>query len=128
MTMRKRGAAQYAKLEMRRRHTLIGFMMEHKGDADGMICGTSGNYIAIGPILLGCATPAYILTSSATVWRIVNMTALCVVNATAQQQRTCASSVLFFFLRFRAGAGRALRAVVHAMPLKVVANELANDL
>ena len=31
---------QYAKLEMRRRHTLIGAMMIHKGDADGMICGT----------------------------------------------------------------------------------------
>jgi malate dehydrogenase (oxaloacetate-decarboxylating)(NADP+) len=33
---------QYAKLEMRRRHTLIGAMMIHKGDADGMICGTYG--------------------------------------------------------------------------------------
>ena len=31
-----------AKLEMRRRHTLIGAMMIHKGDADGMICGTYG--------------------------------------------------------------------------------------
>ena len=27
---------------MRRRHTLIGAMMIHKGDADGMICGTFG--------------------------------------------------------------------------------------
>jgi malate dehydrogenase (oxaloacetate-decarboxylating)(NADP+) len=33
---------QYAKLEMRRRHTLIGAMAIHKGDADGMICGTFG--------------------------------------------------------------------------------------
>jgi len=41
----KRGGVteQYAKLEMRRRHTLIGAMMIHKGDADGMICGTFGN-------------------------------------------------------------------------------------
>ena len=42
MTVRKGGTQQYAKLEMRRRHTLIGAMMIHKGDADGMICGTYG--------------------------------------------------------------------------------------
>jgi malate dehydrogenase (oxaloacetate-decarboxylating)(NADP+) len=40
MTCRKGVTEQYAKLEMRRRHTLIGSMMVHKGDADGMICGT----------------------------------------------------------------------------------------
>ena len=32
----------YAKLEMRRRHTLIGAMMVQQGDADGLICGTYG--------------------------------------------------------------------------------------
>ena len=37
---------------------------------------TAGNGIAIGPILLGCAKPVHILTPSATVRRIVNMTAL----------------------------------------------------
>jgi malate dehydrogenase (oxaloacetate-decarboxylating)(NADP+) len=42
MTMRKGITMEYAKLEMRRRHTLIGAMMIHKGDADGMICGTFG--------------------------------------------------------------------------------------
>jgi malate dehydrogenase (oxaloacetate-decarboxylating)(NADP+) len=42
MTIRKGMSQQYAKLEMRRRHTLIGSMMVHKGDADGMICGTYG--------------------------------------------------------------------------------------
>jgi malate dehydrogenase (oxaloacetate-decarboxylating)(NADP+) len=42
MTIRKGMSQQYAKLEMRRRHTLIGAMMVHKGDADGMICGTYG--------------------------------------------------------------------------------------
>ncbi len=42
MTIRKGITQQYAKLEMRRRHTLIGAMMLHKGDADGMICGTYG--------------------------------------------------------------------------------------
>jgi len=43
MTQRKGVTEQYAKLEMRRRHTLIGSMMIHKGDADGMICGTFGS-------------------------------------------------------------------------------------
>ncbi|GAA4026170.1 NADP-dependent malic enzyme [Actimicrobium antarcticum] len=45
----------------------------------------AGNGIAIGPILLGCAKPVHILTPSATVRRIVNMTALCVVDAIAQR-------------------------------------------
>jgi malate dehydrogenase (oxaloacetate-decarboxylating)(NADP+) len=35
---------QYAKLEMRRRHTLIGAMMIHRGEADGMLCGTYGTH------------------------------------------------------------------------------------
>jgi malate dehydrogenase (oxaloacetate-decarboxylating)(NADP+) len=43
----------------------------------------AGNGIAIGPVLLGCAKPVHILTPSATVRRIVNMTALCVVDAVA---------------------------------------------
>jgi malate dehydrogenase (oxaloacetate-decarboxylating)(NADP+) len=42
MTQRKGITEQYAKLEMRRRHTLIGAMLIHKGYADGMICGTFG--------------------------------------------------------------------------------------
>ncbi|CAN5694275.1 NADP-dependent malic enzyme [soil metagenome] len=46
---------------------------------------TAGNNIAIGPILLGCAKPVHILTPSATVRRIVNMTALCVVDVVAQR-------------------------------------------
>ncbi|MBZ2207884.1 NADP-dependent malic enzyme [Massilia sp. R798] len=45
----------------------------------------AGNGIAIGPVLLGCARPVHILTPSATVRRIVNMTALCVVDAVAQR-------------------------------------------
>ena len=42
----KRGgvSVQYAKIEMRRRLTLIGAMMMHKGHADGMICGTFGTH------------------------------------------------------------------------------------
>jgi malate dehydrogenase (oxaloacetate-decarboxylating)(NADP+) len=43
----------------------------------------AGNGIAIGPILLGCAAPVTILTPSATVRRIVNVTALIVVDASA---------------------------------------------
>jgi malate dehydrogenase (oxaloacetate-decarboxylating)(NADP+) len=35
---------QYAKIEMRRRLTLIGAMMMHRGEADGMICGTFGTH------------------------------------------------------------------------------------
>jgi malate dehydrogenase (oxaloacetate-decarboxylating)(NADP+) len=42
MTSRKGVTEQYAKLEMRRRHTLIGAMLIHKDYADGMICGTYG--------------------------------------------------------------------------------------
>ena len=41
----RRGVSpQYAQLEMRRRHTLIGAMMVHRGEADGMICGSFGAY------------------------------------------------------------------------------------
>jgi len=44
MTARKGVTEQYAALEMRRRNTLIGAMMIHKGDAHGMICGTFGTH------------------------------------------------------------------------------------
>ena len=43
----------------------------------------SGGGIAIGPVLLGAAKPVHILTPSATVRRIVNMTALTVADANA---------------------------------------------
>jgi malate dehydrogenase (oxaloacetate-decarboxylating)(NADP+) len=42
MTERKGVTVQMAKIEMRRRLTLIGAMMLHKDYADGMICGTWG--------------------------------------------------------------------------------------
>jgi len=35
---------EYARIEMRRNHTLIGAMMIHKGEADGMLCGTLGMF------------------------------------------------------------------------------------
>ncbi|HEV3018837.1 MAG TPA: NADP-dependent malic enzyme [Burkholderiaceae bacterium] len=43
----------------------------------------SGNNVAVGPILLGCARPVHVLTPSSTVRRIVNMTALVVLQAQA---------------------------------------------
>ena len=43
----------------------------------------AGGNIAIGPVLLGAAKPVHILTPSATVRRIVNMTALTVADANA---------------------------------------------
>ncbi|MFM8929184.1 MAG: NADP-dependent malic enzyme [Betaproteobacteria bacterium] len=42
MTDRKGITVQMAKIEMRRRLTLIGAMMLHKGYVDGMLCGTWG--------------------------------------------------------------------------------------
>jgi len=53
--------------------------------AYNLVKSSAGNGITIGPILLGCAAPVHILTPSATVRRIVNMTALCVVDALAQR-------------------------------------------
>jgi malate dehydrogenase (oxaloacetate-decarboxylating)(NADP+) len=44
LTARRGVTEQFAKIEMRRRLTLIGAMMVRRNDADGMICGTFGNY------------------------------------------------------------------------------------
>jgi malate dehydrogenase (oxaloacetate-decarboxylating)(NADP+) len=46
LTDRKGVTEQIAKIEMRRRLSLIGAMMVRKADADGMICGTFGNFAA----------------------------------------------------------------------------------
>ncbi len=43
MTERKGVTEQVARVDMRRRHTLVGAMLLHKGYVDGMICGTWGN-------------------------------------------------------------------------------------
>jgi malate dehydrogenase (oxaloacetate-decarboxylating)(NADP+) len=43
MTERKGVTQQLAKIEMRRRLTLIGTMLLHKGEVDGLICGTWGS-------------------------------------------------------------------------------------
>ena len=44
LTERRGVSEQYAKIEMRRRPTLIGAMMIHQGEADGMLCGTFGTH------------------------------------------------------------------------------------
>ena len=44
MTERKGVSQAMAKIEMRRRLSLIGAMMVHKGHADGMVCGTWGSH------------------------------------------------------------------------------------
>jgi len=92
--------------EMHGDAALSGELREHvfprsrlKGDANLLIMPTldaaniafnllktaAADGVTIGPILLGCARPAHVLTPSATVRRIVNMTALAVVDAHAQR-------------------------------------------
>jgi malate dehydrogenase (oxaloacetate-decarboxylating)(NADP+) len=56
--------------------------------AYNLLKSAAGHNVAVGPILLGCAAPAHILTPAATVRRIVNMTAVTVVEAS----RTSAGS------------------------------------
>ena len=51
MTERKGVTAQVAKIEMRRRLTLIGAMLLHKGDVDGLICGTWGTTLTHLPYI-----------------------------------------------------------------------------
>src|SRR6266851_995148 len=41
---RKGVSPDYARIEMRLRHTLIGAMMMYKGEVEGMLCGTSGTH------------------------------------------------------------------------------------
>jgi malate dehydrogenase (oxaloacetate-decarboxylating)(NADP+) len=49
--------------------------------AYNLLKSAAGQNVAIGPVLLGCAAPVHILTEAATVRRIVNMTAITVVEA-----------------------------------------------
>ncbi|GGB93729.1 NADP-dependent malic enzyme [Pseudoduganella buxea] len=65
---------------------LVAPNIESANIAYNLVKTAAGNGIAIGPILLGCAAPVHILTPSATVRRIVNMTALCVVDVVAQRK------------------------------------------
>lgn len=47
---------------------------------------TGGQGVTVGPVLLGAAAAAHVLTPSATVRRVVNMTALVVANAISKKQ------------------------------------------
>jgi malate dehydrogenase (oxaloacetate-decarboxylating)(NADP+) len=47
---------------------------------------TGGHNVTVGPMLLGTAAPAHILTPSATMRRVVNMTALAVADAAALRE------------------------------------------
>jgi malate dehydrogenase (oxaloacetate-decarboxylating)(NADP+) len=44
LTERRGVSPHYAQIEMRRHHTLIGAMMMHRGEADGMVCGAFGTH------------------------------------------------------------------------------------
>jgi malate dehydrogenase (oxaloacetate-decarboxylating)(NADP+) len=44
LTERRGVTQQAAQMEMRRNHTVIGAMMLHRGEADGMLCGTFGTH------------------------------------------------------------------------------------
>ena len=55
-----------------------------------MLKMTGSNGVSLGPVLLGAARPVHILTTSATVRRIVNMTALAVVDAQQEAQQKVA--------------------------------------
>ncbi|MFN3987856.1 MAG: NADP-dependent malic enzyme [Rhodocyclaceae bacterium] len=52
----------------------------------------NGDGVSIGPVLLGAAMPVHILTPSATVRRLINITALAVVDAKEQRARAGAGA------------------------------------
>ncbi len=54
---------------------------------------TASHGVTIGPILLGAAAPAHILTPSATMRRLVNMTALAVADAAELREAMAAGSL-----------------------------------
>ncbi|MDO5667452.1 MAG: NADP-dependent malic enzyme [Alcaligenaceae bacterium] len=55
--------------------------MQSGNIAYNLLKSSVGSNVSIGPFLLGCKKPVHILTSSATVRRIINMTVLAVVDA-----------------------------------------------
>jgi len=48
--------------------------------------------VSLGPIVMGLKTPCYVLTNSATVRRVINMTALAVVEAQVRQRQAEAAT------------------------------------
>lgn len=63
----------------------VGPNIDSANIAYNLLKTAAGGNIAIGPMLLGVVKPVHILTASATVRRIVNMTALTVAEANVQR-------------------------------------------
>ena len=61
--------------------------LEAANIAFNLLKTASGDGITIGPILLGAARPVHILTPSASVRRIINMSALTVVDTNASREQ-----------------------------------------
>jgi malate dehydrogenase (oxaloacetate-decarboxylating)(NADP+) len=55
---------------------------------------TGGSGVTVGPMLLGARAPVHVLTPSATVRRVVNMTALVAASAARSEQRKGAPEAL----------------------------------
>jgi len=67
---------------------------------------TGSHGVTVGPILLGAASSAHVLTPSATVRRVVNMTALAVANGLADVATNNTTDLERFGRQFPAEAER----------------------
>jgi malate dehydrogenase (oxaloacetate-decarboxylating)(NADP+) len=82
----RQGAFPYSRLKGEA-NLLLMPTLDAANIAFNLLKTAAGDGISLGPILLGSAKPAHILTPSATVRRIVNMTALTVVDANAARSQ-----------------------------------------
>ena len=82
----RQGAFPYSRLKGEA-NLLLMPTVDAANIAFNLLKTAAGDGISLGPILLGSAKPAHILTPSATVRRIVNMTALTVVDANAARNQ-----------------------------------------
>ncbi len=80
----RRGAVQDSPLKGTA-NLLVFPNLDASNIAYNLLKTAAGNNVALGPVLLGAAKPVHILTASTTVRRIVNMTALTVVDANAKR-------------------------------------------
>ena len=63
----------------------VGAVQDAANIAYNLLKVAAGNGITVGPILLGAARPVHIIEPTASVRRIVNMTALAVVDAASER-------------------------------------------
>ncbi len=54
--------------------------IDSANSAYNLLKQVAGEGVTVGPILMGAAAPAHVLTPSSTVRRVMNMTALCVAQ------------------------------------------------